>query len=66
MKKIFLSYRVLPLSIFIGLGIVIVIYAFANVAYFTLLTPKEMIESSAVAFVKLKKKKKKNFIYFLF
>ena len=39
------------MSIFIGLGVVIVIYAFANVAYFTLLTPKEMMASSAVAFV---------------
>ena len=43
--------RVLPLSIFMGLGVVIIIYLFANVAYFTLLTPREMIASSAVAFV---------------
>jgi amino acid transporter len=42
--------KVLPLSIFFGLGVVIVIYLLANVAYFTLLTPREMINSSAVAF----------------
>ncbi|CAF1036527.1 unnamed protein product [Brachionus calyciflorus] len=42
--------RVLPVSIFFGLGAVIVIYVFANIAYFTLLSPKEMIASSAVAF----------------
>ena len=48
---IIFSPRVLPLSIFFGLGVVIVIYLLANVAYFTLLTPREMIASSAVAFV---------------
>jgi len=38
-------------SIWGGLLIVIVVYTFTNVAYFTLLTPKEMIESNAVAVV---------------
>ncbi len=38
-------------SIWGGLLIVIIVYTFTNVAYFTLLTPKEMIESNAVAVV---------------
>lgn len=42
--------RTLPLSIGIGLMIVIVIYLFANVSYFVLLAPREMIKSNAVAF----------------
>lgn len=42
--------KVLPVSIITGLGIVIFIYIFVNLSYFTLLSPKEMIESSAVAF----------------
>jgi hypothetical protein len=41
------------MAIFVGLTIVILVYAFANVAYFTLLTPREMITSSAVAFVNI-------------
>lgn len=41
----------LPRSIWIGLITVIVVYSFTNVAYFTLLTPKEMLESNAVAVV---------------
>lgn len=39
------------MSIFLGLGGVILIYVFANVAYFTLLNPVEMIKSTAVAYV---------------
>ncbi|CAF0717306.1 unnamed protein product [Brachionus calyciflorus] len=42
--------QVLPMSIFFGLTAVIVIYLFINIAYFTLLTPNEMINSIAVAF----------------
>lgn len=47
----YLILRVLPVSITMGLSGVIVIYTFVNIAYFTLLSPKEMIESGAVAFV---------------
>jgi hypothetical protein len=39
------------LAIWFGVSVVTVIYTFANVAYFTLLTPKEMVASSAVAAV---------------
>merc|ERR1712127_28273 len=42
--------KVLPVSITFGLSAVIGIYLAVNIAYFTLLSPKEMIESSAVAF----------------
>lgn len=41
--------KTLPRAIWLGLVIVIIVYSFTNVAYFTLLTPKEMIDSSAVA-----------------
>jgi hypothetical protein len=43
--------RTLPRAIWLGLVVVIIVYTFTNIAYFTLLTPKEMIESSAVAVV---------------
>lgn len=42
--------RTFPISIAVGLTIVIIIYFFSNVAYFTLLSPREMITSDAVAF----------------
>lgn len=42
--------RVLPISITMGLTAVTLIYLFVNVAYFTLLSPKDMIDSNAVAF----------------
>jgi L-type amino acid transporter 5 len=41
--------KTLPRSIWLGLIIVIVVYTFTNVAYFTLLTPREMLASNAVA-----------------
>ncbi|CAF1019586.1 unnamed protein product [Brachionus calyciflorus] len=41
--------KTLPRSIWIGLIIVIVVYTFTNVAYFTLLTPSKMLASNAVA-----------------
>jgi amino acid transporter len=40
---------ILKQSIIISISIIIVFYMFSNIAYFTLLSPKEMIESSAVA-----------------
>lgn len=42
--------KVLPFSIYIGLTLVTAIYIIINIAYFTLLSPKEMMESSVVAF----------------
>lgn len=42
--------RTFPVSIFTGLAGVVAIYLTINVAYLTLLSPKEMIESNAVAF----------------
>lgn len=42
--------KTFPISIFTGLGLVIFIYLSVNVAYLTLLSPKEMMESNAVAF----------------
>lgn len=39
----------LPASIWIGVSIVTLIYSLTNVAYFTLLSPSEMIASNAVA-----------------
>lgn len=41
--------KTLPRSIWLGLFIVIVVYTFTNIAYFTLLTPSEMLASNAVA-----------------
>lgn len=47
--------KVLPLSIYLGLFAVILIYILINIAYFTLLSPKQMIDSSAVAFTFVEK-----------
>jgi amino acid transporter len=44
------SNRTLPRAILLGLSGVIAIYTCVNVAYFTLLSPKDMMASSAVAF----------------
>lgn len=44
------SNKTLPRSIIMGLTGVTFIYIFVNVAYFTMLNPREMIDSSAVAF----------------
>lgn len=43
--------RTFPISIFTGLTMVIFIYLSVNVAYLTLLSPKELMQSNAVAFV---------------
>ncbi|OCT58626.1 b(0,+)-type amino acid transporter 1 isoform X2 [Xenopus laevis] len=42
-------YRNLPLSIIIGIPLVIVCYILINIAYFTVLTPTELLQSPAVA-----------------
>uniref|UniRef100_A0A2P2IBE4 Large neutral amino acids transporter small subunit 1-like n=1 Tax=Hirondellea gigas TaxID=1518452 RepID=A0A2P2IBE4_9CRUS len=42
-------YRNLPLAIFISLPMVTIVYFLANVAYFAVLTPAEILSSNAVA-----------------
>ena len=44
-------YRDLPLSILIGIPLVTVCYVLVNIAYLAVLTPAEVMESSAVAVV---------------
>ena len=42
-------YRTLPMAIFISMTLCTTIYLFVNVAYFSILTPFEMMASPAVA-----------------
>jgi L-type amino acid transporter 5 len=42
-------YRNLPRAIWISMPMVTVIYVLANIAYFTVLSPQELLESNAVA-----------------
>ncbi|XP_072019831.1 b(0,+)-type amino acid transporter 1-like [Amphiura filiformis] len=42
-------YRNLPLAILIGVPIVTVVYILTNIAYFTVLSPAELLQSDAVA-----------------
>jgi len=46
-----LHYRNLPLSIIIGLPLVMCAYVMTNVSYFTVMSIQEVISSSAVAIV---------------
>ena len=46
-----LFFRNLPRAIVISISIVTVVYLIANIAYFAVLTPSEMLTSSAVAVV---------------
>ncbi len=43
--------RNLPLAIIIGIPLVTVCYIFVNIAYFSVMSPTELLQSSAVAVV---------------
>ena len=47
------SVRNLPLAIWISIPLITFIYVFANVAYFTVLTVPQLLQSNAVAVVSL-------------
>lgn len=47
-----LHLRNLPLAILIGISLVTVCYVLVNVAYFTVMTPSELLMSPAVAIVR--------------
>lgn len=51
-KFIFL-FRDLPRSIYISIPIVSFVYVMANVAYMTIMSPREMLSSNAVAVVSI-------------
>ena len=49
----FVSHRNLPLAIIIGVPLVALVYLTCNVAYFTVLSPEELLASPAVAVVSI-------------
>lgn len=48
----YVNCRNLPLAIILGIPLVSVCYVMVNVAYFTVMTPSEVLSSSAVAVVR--------------
>ena len=48
---LFSSFRDLPMSIMIGIPLVTVCYVLVNIAYLAVLSPAEIMASSAVAVV---------------
>ena len=44
-------FRNLPLAVYISMPLISVIYILANISYFTVLSPEELVESAAVAVV---------------
>ena len=50
---LFYRYRNLPLAIYISIPLVTSVYFLANVAYFTIISPGEIMELNAVAVVSL-------------
>lgn len=51
LKRYSLSPRNLPLAVIVSTTMVTVVYTLANVAYFAVLTPAEMLSSEAVVMV---------------
>lgn len=47
-----LPFRNLPLAIIIGIPLVTVCYVMVNIAYFTVMTPADLLSSPAVAVVR--------------
>lgn len=45
-------FRNLPLAIIVGIPLVTVCYVLVNVAYFTVMTPTDLLSSPAVAVVR--------------
>lgn len=50
-SRIFVTLRNLPMAIVIGIPLVTVCYILMNIAYFTVMTPTELLQSQAVAVV---------------
>lgn len=48
---VFVPLRNLPMAIIIGIPLVTVCYILMNIAYFTVMTPTELLQSQAVAVV---------------
>lgn len=53
LNDLFFINRNFPITIFIGIPMVTVLYILVNIAYFTAMTPDELLASNAVAIVSL-------------